>query len=70
MTVEPDDARLRIETLTWADVDPDRNPFDRDTVFDVVRTVAPPGGVPAPYRYDPARGFDRAADDARWRWQP
>jgi hypothetical protein len=69
MTIELDDPRLRIEALTWADVDPDRHSFDPDTVLDVVRAVAPAGGVPAPYRYDPARGFDRAADDARWDWQ-
>ncbi|GLW35308.1 Fic family protein [Actinoplanes regularis] len=69
MTIDPDDPRLRIKTLTWADVDPDRHPFDSDTVLDVVRAVAPAGGVPAPYRYDPARGFDRAAVDALWDWQ-
>ncbi|GAA4465918.1 Fic family protein [Phytohabitans houttuyneae] len=69
MTVEPDDPRLRIETLTWADVEPARHPFDPDTVLDVVRAVAPAGGVPEPYRYHPGRGFDRAADDARWDWQ-
>jgi hypothetical protein len=69
MTIEPDDPRLRIDTLTWADVDPGRHPFDPDTVLDVVRALAPAGGVPAPYRYNPVRGFDRAADDARWAWQ-
>ncbi|GIG52973.1 Fic family protein [Dactylosporangium siamense] len=58
-----------IESLTWADVDPARHPFDPDTVHDVVRALAPAGGVPAPYRYDPVRGYDRAAADARWAWQ-
>jgi hypothetical protein len=69
MTIEPGDPRLRMDTLTWADVDPDRHPFDPGTVLDVVRAVAPAGGVPAPYRYDPAVRFDSAADDARWDWQ-
>jgi hypothetical protein len=69
MTIEPDDPRLRIDTLTWTDVDPDRHPFAPDTVLDVVRAVAPAGGVPAPYRYDPTRRFDHAAHDARWNWQ-
>jgi hypothetical protein len=69
MTIEPGDPRLRVETLTWADVDPVRRPFDSGAVLDVVRAVAPAGGVPAPYRYESARGFDRAADDARWEWQ-
>lgn len=69
MKIDHDDPRLRIGALTWAEVDPDRHPFNRDTVLDVVRSVAPAGGVPEPYRYDPARGFDRAADDARWDWQ-
>lgn len=68
MTIEPDDPRLRIDTLTWTDVDPDRHPFAPDTVLDVVRAVAPAGGVPAPYRYDPRRS-DLAANDARWNWQ-
>jgi hypothetical protein len=69
MTIEPYESRLRIDTLTWADADPDQHPFDPGTVLDVVRAAAPAGGVPAPYRYDPARGFDRVADDARWGWQ-
>ncbi|MFF5229680.1 Fic family protein [Dactylosporangium sp. NPDC000521] len=69
MTIEPAGPPLRIETLTWTDVDPDRHPFDPDTVLDVVRAVAPAGGVPAPYRYRPGRGFDRAADEARGEWQ-
>lgn len=60
--------RLWLDTLTWADVDPARHPFDAGTVLDVVRALAPPGGVPAPYR-DERRPFDRAADDARWHWQ-
>ncbi|AEV86493.1 filamentation induced by cAMP protein fic [Actinoplanes sp. SE50] len=59
---------MRFTELTWADVDPDRHPFDPDTVLDVVRAVAPAGGVPAPYRHE--RGvFDAAADRARWDWQ-
>ncbi|MBM2620571.1 Fic family protein [Actinoplanes sp. LDG1-06] len=69
MTIEPDDPRLRFNTLTWADVDPDRHPFDADAVFDVVRALAPAGGVPAPYRYDPRHRFDNAGHDERWNWQ-
>ncbi|GAA4942533.1 Fic family protein [Actinoplanes utahensis] len=69
MTIDPHDPRLRIDTLTWADVDPDRHPFDPGAVRDVVRAVAPAGGVPAPYRYEPGRVFDHAAEDARWNWQ-
>jgi hypothetical protein len=69
MTIEPDDPRLRIDTLTWVDVDPDRHPFAPDSVLDVVRAVVPAGGVPAPYRYDPTRRFDHVAHDARWNWQ-
>ncbi|MEU4164843.1 Fic family protein [Actinoplanes sp. NPDC026670] len=67
MTIEPTDQRLRYTTLTWADVDPDRHPFDPDAVLDVVRAVAPAGGVPAPYH--PRRRFDRAADNERLNWQ-
>jgi len=66
MTIDPDDPRLRINTLTWADVDPDRHPFDPATVLDVVRAVAPAGGVPAPHQYDPGCAFEH---DARWAWQ-
>ncbi|MBO3738786.1 Fic family protein [Actinoplanes flavus] len=69
MTIDHDDPRLRIDTLTWADVDPARHPFDPGTVLDVVRAVAPAGGVPEPYRYDATRGFDHDADHARWNWQ-
>lgn len=69
MTIDSDDPLPRIATLTWADVDPGRHPFDRGAVLGVVRAVAPAGGVPEPYRYDRAHGFDRAADDARWAWQ-
>jgi len=69
MTIEPYRPRLRFEALSWADVDPDRHPFDPDTVLGVVRTVAPPAGVPEPFRYDPTRGFDHVADQARWDWQ-
>jgi hypothetical protein len=67
-------------SLAWADVDPARHPFDPDTVHDLVRALAPAGGVPAPYRYEPFRAYDhatadarwarrRAMDDARWTWQ-
>ncbi|GAA2617203.1 hypothetical protein GCM10010399_55210 [Dactylosporangium fulvum] len=69
MTIEPNYPRLRVDALTWADVDPDRHPFDPDAVLDVVRAAAPAGGVPAPFRYDSARGFDHVADQARWDWQ-
>ncbi|MDI6098694.1 Fic family protein [Actinoplanes sp. NEAU-A12] len=31
--------------------------------------MAPAGGVPEPYRNDPVRGFDNAAELARWNWQ-
>ncbi|WP_436532631.1 Fic family protein [Actinoplanes sp. HUAS TT8] len=60
---------MTINTLTWADVDPDRHPFDPRTVLDVVRAVAPSDGVPPPYRYVPRQLFDAAAEDARWKWQ-
>ncbi|MEU0560256.1 Fic family protein [Dactylosporangium sp. NPDC006015] len=69
MTIERDDPLPRIDNLTWADVDPSRHPFDPDSVLDVVRAVAPAGGVPAPLQYEPGRGFGRAADEARWDWQ-
>jgi hypothetical protein len=65
MTIEPDEPQPRGDTFTWADVDPARHPFDPDTVLDVVRAVAPAGGVPEPHRY----GSYRAFDDARWDWQ-
>ncbi|MEV0136748.1 Fic family protein [Dactylosporangium sp. NPDC050688] len=71
---------MTIATLTWADVDPARHPFDPGTVHDVVRAVAPAGGVPAPFRYNRCTVFDpataeadwsreRAAEEARWAWQ-
>lgn len=69
MTIEAPDPRQRIDALTWADVDPDRHPFDPDIVLDVVRAAAPAGGVPEAYRNDLVRGFDSAADQARWDWQ-
>ncbi|GAA4605976.1 hypothetical protein BJY16_005604 [Actinoplanes octamycinicus] len=69
MTSEFSFPRLRVNALTWADVDPDRHPFDPGTVHDVVRAIAPAGGVPEPFRYDPGRGFDHLADQARWDWQ-
>ncbi|WP_051799947.1 Fic family protein [Catenuloplanes japonicus] len=69
MTAEPDDPHPWVGILKWADVDPRRHPFDPGAVSDVVRAVAPEGGVPAPYRYHPRRRFDRAEHDARWDWQ-
>ncbi|BEL04062.1 hypothetical protein Q0Z83_022530 [Actinoplanes sichuanensis] len=62
MTIDPDDRRLRIDTLTWADVDPARQPFDPRTVLDVVRAVAPEGGVPKPHLH-------YVENDRRWNWQ-
>ncbi|BCY08715.1 Fic family protein [Actinoplanes sp. L3-i22] len=69
MTIDYDDPQLRLKALTWSDVDPDRHPFDPGTVLDVVRAVAPAGGVPAPYRYVRDQVFDHAAETARWNWQ-
>jgi hypothetical protein len=69
MIIEPGDPRLRMDNLTWADVDPARHPFDAGAVLDVVRAIAPAGGVPAPYRYELGQGLGPAADAARWNWQ-
>ena len=69
MTTVPARQQPWIDTLTWADVDPGRHPFDPATVLDVVRAAAPAGGVLAPYVYRPGRPFDGAADRARWYWQ-
>ncbi|GAA2673780.1 hypothetical protein [Actinoplanes palleronii] len=48
MTIDPYDPRLQSRNLTWADVDPDRHPFDPATALDTVRALAPAGGVPIP----------------------